>query len=292
MRISKFKISISKFTMLKVIHFNDLSLEERKRPILSFSFLSLDGGSSIARQFEGTGCIILESGEGSLHIEGQSLQVEEGMAYLVSPKLEITLKSSGSSLPFRCFLIQSDEGLRIKGESIIKLPLGLALKESVLSHLTLAKKHSFESPSEPFLCYLESYAAYWLLRRSYLSLGGGEQESEEKRCSVFVSSVREYLDGVYSESIEMGSIAKRFKVSRSTLDKRFKAEMGITPKEYLSGKRLLEAKRLLRDSDKSISEIASLCGFASAAHFIYFFRQECGFTPKRFKEKTPSSQSE
>ncbi len=81
----------------------------------------------------------------------------------------------------------------------------------------------------------------------------------------------------------MTALAKKYGMSRSSLEKRFKKETGVTPKEYLSNRRLEAAKYLLLTSDYSIGQIASLCGFSTAAYFVYFFRIETGKTPKLFR---------
>jgi two-component system response regulator YesN len=54
-------------------------------------------------------------------------------------------------------------------------------------------------------------------------------------------------------------------------------------KDALNKIRLERAEPLLRKSTLTVSEIASLCGFKSATHFIRVFRKFNGCSPGRFR---------
>ena len=54
--------------------------------------------------------------------------------------------------------------------------------------------------------------------------------------------------------------------------------------EYVSRMRLSKAKLLLRDSNKSIEEIATECGFSSANYFGLIFKKEVGLSPLNYKK--------
>ncbi|MBO9693747.1 AraC family transcriptional regulator [Chryseobacterium sp.] len=57
----------------------------------------------------------------------------------------------------------------------------------------------------------------------------------------------------------------------------------ISPLEFIRQRVLLEAKKLLHSSDKSIKEIAFELGFNNFSHFSYFFRSLTGWTPKNYR---------
>lgn len=57
----------------------------------------------------------------------------------------------------------------------------------------------------------------------------------------------------------------------------------VSPLEFIKERVLLEAKKLLHSSDKSIKEIAFELGFRNFSHFSYFFRVQTGMTPKSYR---------
>lgn len=74
--------------------------------------------------------------------------------------------------------------------------------------------------------------------------------------------------------------------SRAWLTRRFQEEMGQSLGEYQSYLRLQEAKRLLRYSDASLSEIAAGLGFSSQAYFQSMFKKATGMTPGEYRKQT------
>ncbi len=63
----------------------------------------------------------------------------------------------------------------------------------------------------------------------------------------------------------------------------FKAATGKSPHRYVIERRLSRARELLRETDRSISDIAYAVGFSSQSHFTANFRRVVGFTPNRFR---------
>ncbi len=57
-----------------------------------------------------------------------------------------------------------------------------------------------------------------------------------------------------------------------------------TPREWLITQKLDLAKTLLKNSDKSIQEIATSCGYSSVSWFIEQFKSRFGKTPREFRE--------
>ncbi|MBQ8432369.1 MAG: helix-turn-helix domain-containing protein [Clostridia bacterium] len=64
----------------------------------------------------------------------------------------------------------------------------------------------------------------------------------------------------------------------------FKAETGETPHDYLCNLRMTYARNLLLNTDGTISEVASKCGFQSSSHFQTLFKQKFGITPGKYRK--------
>jgi AraC family transcriptional regulator len=93
----------------------------------------------------------------------------------------------------------------------------------------------------------------------------------------------EFMDANLAERLALGDIAGAVGLSPAHFIRQFKASTGMAPHKYLVRLRLERAKRLLRDTDSSIAEIAFECGFCHQEHMTRFFGQLAGTTPAAFR---------
>lgn len=85
------------------------------------------------------------------------------------------------------------------------------------------------------------------------------------------------------EPADYAALAKSCGVSYSTLRTAFRAETGNTLGQYQLGLRLDEARRLLVQTDQSITEIAERCGFCNQKYFSSLFKRKAGITPFAYR---------
>ena len=78
-------------------------------------------------------------------------------------------------------------------------------------------------------------------------------------------------------------LAERLGVSRPTLDRAFNADIGLPPAKFLARLRIEEAKRLLRTTDMTASQISSALGYCNSAYFSNTFRHAMGASPKEWR---------
>ncbi|MBB5157628.1 GlxA family transcriptional regulator [Saccharopolyspora phatthalungensis] len=81
----------------------------------------------------------------------------------------------------------------------------------------------------------------------------------------------------------VASLAGRAQMSQRTFARRFVAETGTTPNQWLVTQRVLHARRLLEDSPLGIDQIARECGFGTAALLRHHFRRIVGVTPRDYR---------
>ena len=75
------------------------------------------------------------------------------------------------------------------------------------------------------------------------------------------------------------SVAETLGMSRAHLNRKLKAENKPSPSELIKKMRMDLAAEMLKDGGTSISEIASKCGFSSAAYFSSAFKEYFGVAP-------------
>jgi AraC-like DNA-binding protein len=98
-----------------------------------------------------------------------------------------------------------------------------------------------------------------------------------------VRRVREYIEAHLSENIDLPTLAALAGLSVFHFARQFKHSTGITPHAYLVTRRIERARELLARSDRTITEIALMTGFADQSHFARQFRQIVGMTPRAFR---------
>lgn len=101
----------------------------------------------------------------------------------------------------------------------------------------------------------------------------------------FVSSIRSYIFNHIEERIFVDDIAKELFINKSYLTTKFKSLTGKTLVEYITELKVNEAKRLLKLTDKSLSEISEQLAFSSQSYFQNVFKKQTGMTPVDFREK-------
>jgi transcriptional regulator GlxA family with amidase domain len=85
------------------------------------------------------------------------------------------------------------------------------------------------------------------------------------------------------EEMTVASLAERAAMSPRTFARRFRAETGTTPHQWMTGQRLLLAERLLEESDAPIEVVASRTGFGNAATLRHHFAHARGTTPLAYR---------
>jgi len=86
-----------------------------------------------------------------------------------------------------------------------------------------------------------------------------------------------------TQNIGLDDVAMRVGISRSYLTRRFRAETGKSINETITDMKLRDAKRLLRYSNMTLSEIASYLSFSSQSYFQTIFKKHTGLSPTEYR---------
>ena len=83
----------------------------------------------------------------------------------------------------------------------------------------------------------------------------------------------------------MEDLAKAVDLTPSYLSTLFHKETGVSISSYVTGKRMEEARRLLRYTELSSAQISQRLAYSSQSHFIRVFREENGCTPREYRDR-------
>ena len=95
---------------------------------------------------------------------------------------------------------------------------------------------------------------------------------------------RDAMDRAYAEPRDVGTVAAVAHVSEAHFIRTFRAVFGETPHRYLQRRRVERSMFLLRETDRSVTDICLDVGFSSLGTFSRTFRDIVGETPSSYRE--------
>ncbi|MDT3994986.1 AraC family transcriptional regulator, partial [Mammaliicoccus fleurettii] len=98
-----------------------------------------------------------------------------------------------------------------------------------------------------------------------------------------INQVQQYIYNHLYQPLTLDKLAEQVHISPKYLSHLFKEEVGVTLSNYITEKKLEEAKIWLDNSNLSISEIAHQLSFSDQSHFIKVFKHNNGITPKQYR---------
>jgi len=98
-----------------------------------------------------------------------------------------------------------------------------------------------------------------------------------------LSGVLDYMAGRLDEEMTVESLAKLANMSPRTFARRFRAETGTTPYDWLLARRVSAAQKLLEEGEDPIEVVASRCGFGTASVLRHHFAKRLGTTPQAYR---------
>ena len=111
-----------------------------------------------------------------------------------------------------------------------------------------------------------------------------------KAPTVYSKPVVQCINYIYAHlhmRITLERLAQEVSLSPAYLSRLFKKEMGVSVSEYISRQKIETAKNMLRYSDYSSAQIASILGYPSQSYFTECFRRSTGMTPVHFAKYEP-----
>src|SRR5438132_7957631 len=94
---------------------------------------------------------------------------------------------------------------------------------------------------------------------------------------------RDAMDRTYAQPLDVPALARIAIVSEAHFIRTFRATFGETPHRYLQRRRVERSLFLLRETDRSITDICLDVGFGSLGTFSRTFRDIMGMSPAAYR---------
>ena len=96
----------------------------------------------------------------------------------------------------------------------------------------------------------------------------------------------DYIEENYmQETLSLNTVASEVNVSASYFSAIFSQAMEVTFIEYVTGKRMEKAKKLLRQTEKPSGDIALEVGYKDPHYFSFVFKKTQGCTPREYRAR-------
>ncbi len=111
----------------------------------------------------------------------------------------------------------------------------------------------------------------------------GQKTQEYASLPADVDKCVNYINENLEKPITVKELSEISFVTVNTLERHFKASIGITPYEYIQNCRFAKAISIL-ESGGTVSQAAEQSGFSDYSHFIALFKKKYGKTPLKYKK--------
>lgn len=101
---------------------------------------------------------------------------------------------------------------------------------------------------------------------------------------LFMDKVMDFVNSHIADTeVTVDDMAQFVAVSRSSLNRKLRATIGVSPAEFLRESRLKRAESLLLTTDLPVKEIAYSCGFSDLNYFGKCFKASTALTPSAYR---------
>ena len=98
-----------------------------------------------------------------------------------------------------------------------------------------------------------------------------------------IHDIIKFIDASYMNEITLQTIVDKFFINRYYVCHLFKMTTGSSIIEYIQCRRVIEAQKMLLNSDISINDACFECGFNNLQHFFRVFKQVSNCTPGQYR---------
>lgn len=137
---------------------------------------------------------------------------------------------------------------------------------------------SSDNPPTELHMSLDIYKLFSELLNPQSIRSKGENSYEDN-----IQDVKHFIMDNLNENLTVQKLADSVHMSTSHFSRVFKQQTGFSPYDYVLISRLNRAKDLLQKTDMTVASIAYEIGFNSESNFIYFFTENEGISPGKFR---------
>ncbi len=226
----------------------------------------------------------LESGERYHMIEGKLFKLSSGQLSIFKPN-ELHYSYGDKDVSFSRLLVYFDKST-IKHKEILSVLPDISgvyqintTKNAEIYHLMnqILNEQNYENDF-----YMENMSNY--VNQIVVNMLRNKSNKIFSTEDTLISQIITYINSNYMHKITVDEIAEHLFISKWHLCRKFKESTNDTIIQYLNKVRIIEAQKLLLESNKNITLISTEVGFESVTHFERVFKQMLFMTPTKYRK--------
>lgn len=179
--------------------------------------------------------------------------------------------------------VQTEQWLAFLQE-IVNVTLRFAHKQGIPMQgvsseklLDLTFVHDFRSLESLF-----DYLALWVIHLNSLY---GKQSHPSLHENVVFNQIKGFIEKNIDQELSLQMVADHFFYNPSYLSRLFKSKLNQNYLSFVTEIRIEYAKKLLRDPNRLVTDVCTMCGYKSYKHFVKMFRLVAGTTPTDYRKQ-------
>lgn len=227
---------------------------------------------------------VITEGTGMFSIDGSDYPIKPGTVLFTSPgqvrHWNTSTTPKGYVVIFESEFLTtffSDTGF-VEGLSIFNHPGNLELSDSDFKYL-IGILESIEKEigtTDRHMLRALLYQVLVFLNRSF-------KTGEKRQANRYIAGFTSLVATSHHQHRSVSYYADRLHITVGHLNSLVKRHLGVTAKQYILNRNILEAKRLLQYTTMDIDQIATALNYESTSYFIRVFRLHTNNTPLHFR---------
>ena len=221
--------------------------------------------------------IYISAGTLKLFIDGETVGLTAGNLAIVSPFT--TYSGIANPEPFADNTGTAFYIVEFSCSNFIFFPLEkyAVFKGANAAETPLAELYSkhVRNEADTYICDV------LLLEAIYVSERLAKEKTPQQQLAI---KVRDYILQNLMKPLTAESLAADFGYNKDYLGRVFKAEFGQTLKDYINGRKLAFAKKLLTTSDMPVAAVGQFLGWSDFNQFLKYFKYHEGMTPAQYRK--------
>jgi AraC family transcriptional regulator len=123
------------------------------------------------------------------------------------------------------------------------------------------------------------------LARNYVEMTKESKSGSPSLPGFKLRQITDWMAENLAEEFNLDHLAARAGLSKFYFNRLFKNATGVSPLHYQINLRMDAARRLLRETKRSVVQIALEVGYATPSHFAQLFRRETGLSPSDYRRQ-------
>jgi AraC family transcriptional regulator len=157
--------------------------------------------------------------------------------------------------------------------------------QQLVSLLAQLRAEAAQRTASPLFVRGVSRAIAVHLARNYTVLSEQAKGETSALPGFKLRRITDWMTEHMAEEFSLPRLAEQAGMSEFHFNRLFKRATGVPPSQYQIKRRLDAARRLLRETTKSIITIANEVGYSNPSHFAQLFRKEAGLSPTDYRRQ-------